>query len=273
MPDHIQINFPGLQPEQQEILVAQLAELGFESFEETESELSAFISAPEFDETLLRSVAYKYQIEYNIRLIPERNWNAVWESQFTPVVIGNFVAVRADFHPPVGSVEHEIVITPKMSFGTGHHATTRMMLRRMASVTFAGKTVLDLGTGTGILSILAEKLGAAAVIAVDIDPWSITNAEENLQKNGCAVVKVSNAGNWGNEFYDVVLANINRNVILQNLGTISSRLRRSGLLLISGILLADLEEFTAEADRFQLKLLDRDEEEGWLCAAFEKTVE
>jgi ribosomal protein L11 methyltransferase len=181
--DYIKITFNDLQPEQKEILIAQLADAAYEGFEEKDKSLDAFISQNNFDTTLLNEISFKYQAAYTLEKMAEINWNQVWESNFEPVIVDDYVAVRADFHKPITTTTFEIVITPKMSFGTGHHATTYMMIELMRYVDFKGKSVLDFGTGTGILSILAEKSGATEVHAIDNDDWSITNAGENCTKN------------------------------------------------------------------------------------------
>ncbi|MBK6935571.1 MAG: 50S ribosomal protein L11 methyltransferase [Chitinophagaceae bacterium] len=186
MNNYIQITFTNLQPEQADMLIAQLSEAGFDGFEEGENLLKAFIPENDYNKFLLKELTYKYRLQYAEQVIPEQNWNALWESNFQPVVVDDFVGVRACFHEPISSVEYEIGITPKMSFGTGHHATTYMMMQQMRNIPFLGKSVFDFGTGTGVLAILAEKLGAASVFAIDNDDWSIENARENCQFNNCA---------------------------------------------------------------------------------------
>lgn len=271
MPDYIQITFTDLQPEQQEMLVAHLTEAGFEGFEENENELKAFIPKNDYDKALLNELTYKYQLDYIEKNIPEQNWNENWESSFDPVIIDDFLSIRAGFHQPARGVEHEIVITPKMSFGTGHHATTRMMVQQMREIDFTGKEVFDFGTGTGILSILAEKLGAASVTAIDIDERCISNAHENIQQNNCGVVKIKQADSLtGNEEYDIILANINKNVILENIHQISDQLNTGGTLLISGILSEDEAEVCKMAEIFSLTLSRIIAINNWICLRFNR---
>lgn len=251
------------------MLVAHLTETGFEGFEENENELKAFIPKNSYDKPLLNELAYKYQIDYTEKIIPEQNWNENWESSFDPVIIDDFLSIRAGFHQPAGGVEHEIIITPKMSFGTGHHATTRMMVQQMREIDFTGKKVFDFGTGTGILSILAEKLGAASAIAIDIDEWCITNAYENIKQNNCRVVKIKQADSLtGNEQYDIILANINKNVILENIQQLSDQLNTGGTLLISGILSEDEAEVYKKAGEFSLILSKKITLNNWICLRF-----
>jgi ribosomal protein L11 methyltransferase len=179
------------------------------------------------------------EFTFNITSIPEQNWNAVWESNFEPVVVDDFCAVRADFHQPIKNVQHEIIITPKMSFGTGHHATTYMMIEQMSNIDFTKKRVFDFGTGTGILAILAQKLGAASITASDNDEWSIENAEENFQKNDVHSIILYRSSAIPKDSFDIILANINRNVLSEYASALVNILSPNGVLLVSGILKED----------------------------------
>ncbi len=240
MATYIQLEFQNVSPEQSDILIAQLSEIGFDGFEEEEKSLKAFIPANDFIEAAVKEIAASHILSFTQSMIEESNWNAVWESNFQPVVVDDFVGIRANFHKPITGVEHEIVITPKMSFGTGHHATTFMMIQEMQKIDFTNKSVFDFGTGTGILAILAEKLGAANVFAVDYDEWSIENAEENLARNSCSKFQLKKADNAkGDEQYDIILANINKNVILDNFSSLVKQLAPTGILLLSGLLETD----------------------------------
>jgi len=227
--------------EQKEIVIALLSEAGFEGFEELQNSVKAYINEDDFDEEQLRSIINQLQLSYETAVIPKQNWNALWESNFQPVTVDDFVAVRADFHDPIKGVTHEIVITPKMSFGTGHHATTYMMMQQMRELDFTNKIVFDFGTGTGILAILAEKLGAKEVYAVDNDEWGIKNAEENIRTNNCSNVQIKLADSIEAKpgGYDIILANINRNIILANLHHLIHNLKSGGYLLLSGLLQED----------------------------------
>jgi ribosomal protein L11 methyltransferase len=179
------------------------------------------------------------EFTFNITSIPEQNWNAVWESNFEPVVVDDFCAIRADFHQPIKNVQHEIIITPKMSFGTGHHATTYMMIEQMSNINFTKKRVFDFGTGTGILAILAQKLGAASITAIDNDEWSIENAKENFQKNDVHSITLYRSSAMPKDSFDIILANINRNVLNEYASALVSILSPKGVLLVSGILKED----------------------------------
>ncbi|HEV8081437.1 MAG TPA: 50S ribosomal protein L11 methyltransferase [Chitinophagaceae bacterium] len=189
MENYINVHIPTISQEQSEILIAELSEINFYAFEEDKSILSAFIKEENFTEKELNKIISPKNISYTRSIIKETNWNKKWESEFEPIIIENFVAVRAVFHQQVTSVKHNIVITPKMSFGTGHHATTFLMLQQMQYIDFSNKKVLDFGTGTGILAILAKKLGAKKIVAIDNDEWSINNARENFVANNCSDIK------------------------------------------------------------------------------------
>jgi len=266
MSQTIQIIFSELKPEQQDILIALLSDSGFEGFEETENVLEAFINEKMFDKPVLDEIVNKIQIGYKINRVEETNWNQLWESNFQPVIVNDFVAIRAEFHEPIKNVEHEIIITPKMSFGTGHHATTYMMIEQMKGIDFNNKTVFDFGTGTGILAILAQKLGAESIVAVDNDEWSIENAFENIQKNNAGKVLVEKgSGVSGENKYDIILANINKNVILENFKSLCNHLADSGILLISGILAEDCIEIVKTGNELNMKVDKELNNNGWIC--------
>jgi ribosomal protein L11 methyltransferase len=250
MGNYIQIEIGISSQEHSEILIAELSQINYYSFEEKENSLLAFIKEENFDEEKLRSILPQ-ELSYLKTTIPETNWNAKWESEFQPIIVDDFVAVRAAFHRSIPNVQHEIIITPKMSFGTGHHATTYLMLQQMQHLNFAGKSVLDFGTGTGILAILAKKLGAEKVIAIDNDDWSINNAKENILANNCNDIDLfkKNTPDFSKAL-DIILCNINLNVILENTESLKRLCHRSTEILISGFLISDhqnlLENFVQE---------------------------
>jgi ribosomal protein L11 methyltransferase len=196
-------------------------------------------------------------------VVPQQNWNAQWESSFEPIVVNDFVAIRAAFHQPIKDVKHEIIITPKMSFGTGHHATTYMMIEQMEGLNFAGKTVVDFGTGSAILAILAEKMGAVSIDAIDYDEWSIENSIENTVANNCNKIKLVQAETIEpGDTYDIILANINLNVILNNLAAIKAVSKKGSIILLSGFMKADEDTMLnalAETGIFQLKTTQKGE--------------
>jgi ribosomal protein L11 methyltransferase len=267
--NYIQITFPNISPEQQELLIAQLSEMDYDGFEEKEKELNAFIPHDKYQPSVLNDLVTKYNLSYIEQPIKAQNWNVVWESNFQPVIVDDFVVVRASFHEPAKGVEQEIIITPKMSFGTGHHATTFMMMQQMREIVFDEKTVLDFGTGTGVLAILAQKLGAKKIVAIDHDDWSIENAGENMERNDCGLVEVIKSGTASvGQRFDVILANINRNVILDNIRVLSEQLEANGILLLSGLLKEDEQDIRDAAEKELLVFAGRVERDNWLCLKF-----
>jgi len=270
MNEYIQITFSNLLTEQKDILIAQLADAGYEGFEETENGLKAFINKKNYYKSVLIEISFKYQLQFKENSIENINWNQVWESNFESVVVNDFVSIRADFHEPLKGVEHEIIITPKMSFGTGHHATTHMMIEQMKEIDFKNKTVFDFGTGTGILAILAEKLGAEKIIAVDNDDWSIENAMDNIRNNNCKKISVKKAfdADTGSKS-DIILANINRNVIIDNFSSICKQLTHRGILLISGILEKDVDDILYNATAQNLILEKKLIRNNWVSIRFQ----
>ena len=252
-----------------DLLIGLLSGIGYEGFREEEDVLIACIDRSAFDPELMRQTLPEHTEKPVIREIREENWNALWESSFDPVVIPGRLSVRADFHQPVRDVQREIVITPKMSFGTGHHATTSLMLEEMLDVSFSNLDVLDFGTGTGVLAILAEHLGARDVIAIDNDPWSIENSRENAAVNQCTRIELFLSDQLPeNRTFDVILANINRNVILSNADKLSNLLKPGGRLLLSGLLVSDRADIVAA---FQQRFQDPPrwrEKNGWIVLIY-----
>lgn len=257
--------------EKQDILIALLSAMGFDGFEQNDNTLVGFIDENDFDETVFQKLLLaQSDTTYTLEKIKEENWNAIWESNFMPVYVDNFVGIRADFHPPIEHVQHEIRITPKMSFGTGHHSTTYMMMKAMQSIDFSAKKVLDFGTGTGVLAILASKLGAQQVWAIDNDQWSIDNAQENLESNQIhnVVVEKRDDANM-NTGFDIILANINKNVILENLPFLVQNLHpENGILLLSGLLVEDQKDIEDACQPYAIRLVATDQHKQWIMLKF-----
>lgn len=253
---------------QHEILIALLSDIGFEGFEQTAHELKAFIKETELHTDLLNEVVAGLQLQYTLITVEQQNWNAQWESSFNPVIVDDFAAVRAGFHQPVSGVKHDIIITPKMSFGTGHHATTYLMMQQMSHIDFKDKAVFDFGTGTGVLAILAEKMGAIKVDAIDIDEWSVENTRENINANNCKKINVvlASAINTASE-YDIVLANINLNVLVDNMKDIASICKKGAMVLFSGILTTDANTLKVSVQKHGLFFRNTTEKSNWLCIA------
>ena len=269
--NYIQITIPVTDTSIQEMLIARLAEQAYEGFEEQESGLQAFIPEEQFSRSELEELLSGWALSYTQERLGTKNWNEEWEKNFQPVVVEDFCGIRAAFHTPIKDVQQELVITPKMSFGTGHHATTYMMVAAMQHLDLKGRRVLDFGTGTGVLAILAEKLGAAAVLAIDYDDWSIENALENVGENHCHSVIVSKADTTPNGVkFDVILANINKHVILGELHAIGQQLEEGGVILLSGLLHEDFEDIEREALKNELTITERLARGNWICLKLAK---
>ena len=264
--NYIQVEVHNTDNEKNELLVALLSHAGFESFEELDTSLKAFIKENEFDQTALEEIIIPLNLNYTSSVIPQQNWNAQWEASFKPILVNDFVAIRAGFHQPVQGVKHEIIITPKMSFGTGHHATTYMMIEQMEGLDFTNKTVVDFGTGTAVLAILAEKMGASYIDAIDYDEWSIENAGENAAANNCIKINLVQAETIAtNKVYDIILANINLNVIMNNLTAIKAVSKKGGFIVLSGFIKKDepvMRKMLAEIGIQPIKTLQKGE---WIC--------
>jgi ribosomal protein L11 methyltransferase len=272
---YLQITIPTADPSLQEILVAQLSALGYEGFEQQDNHLQAFLPEVQFDAAVLEALLAPHTLTYTRDRLEEKNWNEEWEKNFHPVVVEGFCAIRAFFHDPIPGIKHELVITPKMSFGTGHHATTYMMIQAMEHLDFRGQRVLDFGTGTGVLAILAERLGAREVIAIDHDDWSIDNSRENITENGCTRITVMKADAIPpvtplNSLFDIILANINKHVILGQLPVIGQHLKPGGVILFSGLLQDDEKDIREAAAGNNISISERMAKGSWICLKAEK---
>lgn len=264
-----------LKDEEQEHAMALLAAEGFYAFEEHPDKLEAYISPADFASLSLPEWVGMHfpglSQEPVTEVMPARDWNAEWESNFQPVVVGSFCLIRAPFHPAQPGVKIDLQILPKMSFGTGHHATTRMVVSQCEKLDFTGKRVLDVGTGTGVLGILASKLGAKEIAGVDIDPWSYENAQENAAMNDVSNFEViqGTIENAPGPCYDILLANINRNIIITDRDAYMSRLCRGGSIVLSGFLKADEARVRQHYEAAGLELLFTTEDSGWVSLSFQ----
>lgn len=273
---YLEAEFTSPQKDIFEILMAELAEIGFESFTEEEDSLKAFIQKDIYAEdefnALVDRLLHKFPFSCTMREIVPQNWNAVWESNFPPIAVEDKVYVRALFHAPDPSYPYEIVIQPKMSFGTGHHATTWSVMKLMLNIDFEGKKVLDFGTGTGILAILAHKLGATEVWAVDNDPQCIENSGENFELNHTPDIKLAlgDITAFGEEQYHIIIGNITRNVILAFLDQIATNLLPNGVFIASGFYENDLGLIKQAAEPLGLSLETWQTRDNWCAAIFTK---
>ena len=269
--DYIQILFTDIDETKTEIIIALLIDIGFEGFQEENNLLKALIPIHQFDEILFNSIIEKDLLKYSKSIIKEQNWNEKWETDFEPVLVNHpttskpFVFIRASFHNENNSFEYNIEVTPKMSFGTGHHATTYLMVANMSGIDFKNKTVIDFGTGTGVLAILSEKMGAKSVLAIDNDEWSINNAKENIEVNNCKNITILQAETIpkGNKA-DVILANINLNIIKENIVEIKDAALNETIFLFSGIMLHDEHKILEELTNAGMNINNVFRKENWL---------
>lgn len=275
MTKYLQFLFENIPEEKKELIIALLSEEGFDGFEETDSSVKTFIEESKFNTDKFDELIQLIGAVPVRSVVEDENWNAKWESDFEPVKVLKengepFAFVRAGFHEADHSFPYDIEVTPKMSFGTGHHATTYMMVSQMAEIDFTGKTVIDFGTGTGVLAILAEKLGAASILAIDCDDWSIENAKENTEKNHCSRIKLMKAetipaGNTA----DIILANINLNIILENFQQIMSAAKPGTIILFSGIMEHDGPQIEKAIRDRGLQLKNITKRNNWLALKVE----
>ena len=268
--EYFEIRIHPASEEKQEILTSLLAEVNFESFVETEDELLAYIQAHNYVREKVKQLCNQFEVKFTEKQIPDQNWNAEWEKNFEPVLIAEKCYIRAPFHAPRPDYPFEIIIEPKMSFGTAHHETTALMIEVMMQMDFMGKKVLDMGCGTGILAILAYKMGAAEVEAIDNDPWAYNNAMENMKKNNVTAmtVKMGDVDAAGSG-YDILLANINRNVLISHLPEYSKCIKK-GELLMSGFYEEDLAMIRQAAELNAFVFDKHITKNRWVAARFIK---
>lgn len=259
-----------------EILIAELGLAGFESFVENEDGVTAYIPKEEFEAEAMTGIhilqSKEFEISFTQKEIAQVNWNEEWEKNFHPILVNEICSVRAPFHPKPDEVQYDVVIEPKMSFGTGHHATTHMMIEFLLNHDLENKTVLDMGCGTGVLAIVAEKRGAKAVDAIDIDNWCYQNTLENLERNDCKVITAheGTAELLDGKRYDTIIANINRNILLEDINTYETCLNPGGELYLSGFYAGDIPVIKEECARHQLEYDDYIERDEWVALRFLK---
>ena len=258
-----------------EILIAELGFAGFESFVETSEGVTAYIQKEEWHNDILEDIqildSEEFEITFSFEEIEQTNWNAEWEKNFNPITVDDVVTVRAPFHDKP-TTEFDIIIEPKMSFGTGHHETTHMMIQHLLNTNVEGKSVLDMGCGTGVLAILAEMKGAQPIDAIDYDNWCYINSLENVERNNCKSISVyeGDASLLPGKHYDVVIANINRNILIQDMETYVNTLNANGLLLLSGFYKEDIPLIEAECNKYQLQRVETLERNNWVALKFKK---
>ena len=273
--DYLQVNLTCLE-EFREILIAELAEIGFDSFLETDTGVEAFVQEDLLDREAFARLIEQYRLPAQLSvtegILPKVNWNEEWEKNYDPIYVDDLVYVRASFHGPQEGFRYEIVINPKMSFGTGHHATTHQLLSMQGTIDHQGKRVLDVGSGTGILAIMAQLLGASAVEAFDIDEWCVDNGNENFDLNGLSarmglgtIRQVQPQG-----IFDIVLANINKNVLLDEMEVYAGLLPAGGLLLLSGFYSEDTDDLLQAAAPYGVQLQRSTTKDNWAALCLQK---
>ncbi|MBA3665236.1 MAG: 50S ribosomal protein L11 methyltransferase [Bacteroidetes bacterium] len=257
-----------------EILVAMIADMGFDSFDYNTEGFTAYITEDEQENVNFQDLIFEeFSYAFTIEKIAKTNWNSEWEKNFEPVVVDNLVCIRAPFHEVNKNVSHEIIIMPKMSFGTGHHQTTQLMCAALFKINFHNSRVLDMGCGTGVLAILAHKLGSNDILAVDIDDWSVENSIENCAVNHAEsiVVKKGDIDQVLHEKnFDIIIANINKNILKAHIPSYSLKLNPGGKLLLSGFFVTDVEELIQAASANHLKLESKNAKDEWAIIVLEK---
>jgi ribosomal protein L11 methyltransferase len=259
-----------------DLLISELAESGFESFVETENGFLAYIPTKEFSESSVSSIQQFDneigKVEFSQKTIPAQNWNAEWERDYQPILISNKLLIRAPFHESISDIDMELIIQPQQSFGTGHHPTTRLMAEKLLTMPLDGRYVLDMGCGTGVLAILANKLGASSVLGIDIESNSVENARENVNRNQAAHVTIEEGteNQLAGRKFDVILANINKNVLMKAMPVYSNALNENGELLLSGFFLTDVEELKNEAHKNGLMYSATETDGEWALLHFKK---
>ncbi|MBP7173675.1 MAG: 50S ribosomal protein L11 methyltransferase [Cloacibacterium sp.] len=275
MNNYLEFNFKIRPPQPwSEILMAELINIGFDSFTEEHDGILAYIQKEEFREEELKTLGLMnhkdVKISYSSQEMPNINWNEEWEKNFSPINIDNKVLIRAEFHESQ-NIPYEIIIQPKMSFGTGHHATTHLMIQQMLEMDFEEKKVLDMGCGTSVLAIFAKQKGAGDTLAIDIDEWSVENSKENAERNKVELrIELGTADSLGKEKFDVILANINRNILISDIPSYVSVLEKGGQLLLSGLCFFDVDDIMEVCTQQELTLKKKTQREEWCSLLLEK---
>ncbi len=277
MMDYVGVTFSSKSKDlDREVLAAYLSEMDYDTFEELENgDLLAYVPEPQFKsgkvEELLSERFQGIEIEYNYETIQDRNWNEVWESNYDSVIVADRCLIRAPFHPENNSIEFQILIEPQMSFGTAHHETTAMMIEYALDADLEGKEILDMGSGTGVLAILASMRGAKQIDAIDNDEWAYNNCIDNVAKNNIHNVEViMGDASFVDKSYDVIFANINLNILVKDVEVYSKALNTGGLIYFSGFYNSDLKKLEEKANQFHLYLVDTKEKNKWMAACFKK---
>jgi len=259
---------------EKDILIARLAKIGFDSFVDTETGFQAYVSEKQYDENKTDDLNFEFSKNFKSspekKIIEDQNWNAEWEKNFEAVIIKEKCSVRAPFHEKPKNIEFDIIIEPKMSFGTAHHETTSMMIELLLEMDLKYKDVLDMGCGTGVLAILASKIGAKNILAIDNDEWAFNNTIENIEKNNVSNIEIllGDAALLQDKKFDVIIANINRNILLADIKNYAPCLKENGYLLMSGFYEKDLELIKKAAEKVNIKLSNFISKNNWVAVVF-----
>jgi len=257
-----------------DVLITELSYIGFDTFQQNTKGFKAYSNKENFVESQLTDLIKHYTdifaISFTIKEIPQQNWNAGWESNFDPININNICYVRAPFHAKLDGFKYDVVIEPKMSFGTGHHDTTQLMIEELLMLNIVNQSVLDMGCGTGVLAIVASLMGANSILAIDIDQWSYENTLENLQKNNIKNVSVykGNGQFLHKKTFNTILANINKNVLMADMNLYVNSLQKNGNLVMSGFFETDIDQIIESAEKLGLKLNNKKIKNQWTMLHF-----
>ncbi len=265
----IKLTFEGLDEEQSDRVAALLSTENVQGFETENQIFYAYFAESDFDEKIVSELLGPFEFVYRKETIAPQNWNELWEKNFEPILVNNEVGVRAHFHPPFEGIRYDIEITPKMSFGTGHHATTQLMLQYGCEIDFEGKSVFDFGCGTGVLAIFASMKKAVRVVGIDNDDWSVENAIENCERNGCSNILISNDDiEQVEDSFDIILANINFNILVQYKRNLKKLLQPNGLLIVSGLLTSDKEPIVQHFKEEGFVMQSAKQQKEWIALEF-----
>lgn len=256
-----------------DVLIAELFEIGFDSFQELDDGFEGSCDRKQYDEKKVDGIFHNYSdVQFVVKEQEKVNWNEEWEKNYDPIIVGNKCIVRASFHEAQPQFQYEIIVTPKMSFGTGHHATTYQVLDYQMSLDHKGKNVLDVGTGTGILAIMASKRGASSITATDIDEWCIENSDENFALNDVKDVSLIHGQiqKVSSKSFDIIIANINKNVLLDQISEYANKLVNGGQLILSGFYESDIQDLVSEAKKFGLNKMKTTTRDKWSMLVLNK---
>ncbi len=262
----IKIKFINIDEQKSDLIIALLSDMPVQGFDYEQLHLQAYFLEDDFHEEQIQAVLQDFDVEFSTEIIATKNWNEEWEKNFDPIFINDEIAIKAPFHDEINEVKHVINIMPKMSFGTGHHATTQLMLQMMSRMEFDNKTVFDFGCGTGVLSIFAEIKNAISVFGIDNDEWSVENAIENYKMNDCHRIEISNQAIESiDKKFDIILANIQLNILVQYKEKLKTLLTPNGIILLSGVLVSDEAQLRSAFEASQFQFIERTQIKEWIA--------